>query len=337
LWKRLVQRYSDVPGFKNDLAGLYTLGGIVQMDGYDDPEKALSLFQQSRQLQEELVEHYPGDANRTNFRKELAVAYGNLGDASRRLGQPARALDFYRRSNRIHRDLARENPKNISFAYDLAQSCLELGKIHQALGHAADALKDCAEAQKHYQELTSESGNLNYRIELAEAYDQLGGIRFAQGEFAKALDDHWQALKIRDRLVRKHGEEGAARLNDSARWLARIGEHAQAMAAVNQMSRHKNLSGVTIFEAAAICAVCSAKARARRDHEYAPADRDKLADQYAVAGLVLLKRAHAAGYFKDSDALKRMREDRDFAALRSRADFKVLLRAIEQSVGATGN
>jgi hypothetical protein len=61
------------------------------------------------------------------------------------------------------------------------------------------------------------------------------------------------------------------------------------------------------------------------------AERDRLADQYAAQAVALLSRAAAKGYFASPAARAELDTDSEFAALRTRPDFKMLLAELGKS------
>jgi hypothetical protein len=62
------------------------------------------------------------------------------------------------------------------------------------------------------------------------------------------------------------------------------------------------------------------------------ADQLKLAEQHAACAVHLLRQAKDAGYLQDAARIATLKEDTDFAPLRSRAEFKALLADLEGPV-----
>jgi hypothetical protein len=71
------------------------------------------------------------------------------------------------------------------------------------------------------------------------------------------------------------------------------------------------VSGEDLYNAACIYGLAAAAAQE-------PGERDA----YAVQAVALLRRAQAAGFFKDRAPTARIKQDADLDALRSREDFK---------------
>jgi hypothetical protein len=57
-----------------------------------------------------------------------------------------------------------------------------------------------------------------------------------------------------------------------------------------------------------------------------------LKEQYAGKALALLRRAQAAGFFRDARQVDHLRKDDDLAALRDQADFKTFVAELLKQV-----
>jgi hypothetical protein len=86
------------------------------------------------------------------------------------------------------------------------------------------------------------------------------------------------------------------------------------------------LEALDCFELARLCSLAAQAAEV--DPGLPKADREKLSAGYAAQGMATLRKAQAAGYLKDA-AVKRLQEDKDFASLRSRQDYRQLLAELE--------
>ena len=82
-----------------------------------------------------------------------------------------------------------------------------------------------------------------------------------------------------------------------------------------------------LYQAARVYALASAAAQ--KDEQASPADRAKLAEQYAARAVELLVRAERAGYFATPARLADLKTDPDLATLRTRQAFNSLLREAE--------
>src|SRR5262249_36489885 len=105
--------------------------------------------------------------------------------------------------------------------------------------------------------------------------------------------------------------------------LADLGEHVQAATEMEALLAEGKVQPVNLYVFAYTYARCSAAAA--KDTPLPPAEQEKLADRYGGRVVELLRQAQTAGYFRDPDRLARMKEQKDFDAVRGREDFKTLL------------
>jgi hypothetical protein len=80
---------------------------------------------------------------------------------------------------------------------------------------------------------------------------------------------------------------------------------------------------VNLYEFGYAYARCSAAAVS--DARLPAAERETLAERYGRRSVELLRRAQAAGYFRDPARLARLNENKDFDPVRGREDFKGLV------------
>src|SRR5262249_24113633 len=66
------------------------------------------------------------------------------------------------------------------------------------------------------------------------------------------------------------------------------------------------------------------------DGQLTTAERQQLAEEYAVQAIKLLRRLKDAGHLNSPERLAQLQKDPDLAALLSRADFKDLLNELEE-------
>jgi hypothetical protein len=110
--------------------------------------------------------------------------------------------------------------------------------------------------------------------------------------------------------------------------LARLGEHVKAAAEIEALVADGHTQGQNLYTFAYVLSVCSAAAA--KDERLAPAERERLVEKYGSRAVELLRKAQAAGYFKDPDRLNRMKGNPDFAAIHRRVDFTKLLAELEK-------
>jgi hypothetical protein len=82
-----------------------------------------------------------------------------------------------------------------------------------------------------------------------------------------------------------------------------------------------------LFNLACVYSFCCRNVRG--EEKIPAADRERLAENYAVQAIQLLRKAAAAGLFKSPAYLEHLRQDIELAPIRSRSDFQNLLREVE--------
>jgi hypothetical protein len=80
---------------------------------------------------------------------------------------------------------------------------------------------------------------------------------------------------------------------------------------------------VRLYAAARVHGRCARVVK--EDAALAPAERERLAEAYAVKAVALLREAQAAGFFRGQQAVERLPRDKDLDALRGRPDFQKFL------------
>jgi serine/threonine protein kinase len=147
-------------------------------------------------------------------------------------------------------------------------------------------------------------------------------LRNAHWGEARALDElkrHAEALPHWDRAVELWPPDQRSLVAiERAESKARAGKVAEAVADAQALTRDRGVSGETLYNAACIYGLAAAAAPE-------PGERDA----YAVQAVALLRRAQAAGYFKDRAHTANMKQDADLDALRSREDFKKFVAELE--------
>jgi hypothetical protein len=96
------------------------------------------------------------------------------------------------------------------------------------------------------------------------------------------------------------------------------GKAAEAVAEAEALTKDRAAPGIALYNAACIYGLAAAAAREAGERE-----------AYAAQALTLLRRAQAAGYFKERKRVEHMNQDTDLDALRSRDDFKRFIAEVE--------
>jgi hypothetical protein len=112
------------------------------------------------------------------------------------------------------------------------------------------------------------------------------------------------------------------------RALAYLGKHARATSEVEALVSLGSLHSGAFKELASVYSLCSG--RVRDDSTLSPAERDRLAEQYAVRAVALLAKAGQKGYFRSAEEVAAVAKEEKFQPLVSRDDFRRVLAELEE-------
>jgi tetratricopeptide (TPR) repeat protein len=170
----------------------------------------------------------------------------------------------------------------------------------------ADALAWYDQALALMQPLNQQEPNhVATRALLGHIYWDRARVLEALKRPAEALADWNRAIELAppaDRLPMQLARARAA---------VRAGKIAEAVADAEALTKDTATPSARCCEAACVCSLASAAAKEATQRE-----------AYAGQALVLLRRAQAAGFFKDRLKVEHLKRDPDLAPLRSREDFK---------------
>jgi serine/threonine-protein kinase len=107
-----------------------------------------------------------------------------------------------------------------------------------------------------------------------------------------------------------------------------VDENAWRVAVIKQAPERDLQPGVILFNLARVNALAAADTA--NDRTLLPADRDRLADQYAARAVKLLDDARLLGYFREHNRIDRLRSDAELARLRDRPDYGEFLKRLER-------
>jgi hypothetical protein len=164
------------------------------------------------------------------------------------------------------------------------------------------------------------AGTLGSLAELAQARRDWPQARVLLDE---ALPHHQRALKANPKhpAYRRSFRDNRSAL---ASTLVRLGDHAAAAAAVEELARFGDKPADDSYKAAGVLSLCVALAE--KDAQLPPPRRKALADTYAARAVQRLREAVAHG---NKDVAK-MKNDTNLDPLRARPDFQQLLAELEQ-------
>jgi serine/threonine protein kinase len=162
-----------------------------------DTARAREAYDKSLQIARELATAHP---LRSEFRRDVAMAWDRVGDACLAMGQSNAALDAYNQSLAISQTLADERSGEASTRRDLALALDKLGRVSVQMGQTD-------QAAEHYQRA------LEIAIALAQAapddpqaqrdlglcYERIGDLRTLQGRHEAALAAFETCLELGQR------------------------------------------------------------------------------------------------------------------------------------------
>jgi serine/threonine-protein kinase len=255
----------------------------------------------------------PGDPDLCSA---VANALDEVGLWYRFLRRPADGVAVYERSLAVRRKCVRNHPGRDDLA-------VNLGGTHCNLAHLLSDGPDVPRALRHYaralallEPLAAKEGRVG-----RTAGRFLRNALMGRGELYARLGKYAEAVAELDRAM-KHCP---AAEQEPVRWarvnaLARLGDHARAVADADVLARGKALRPAEVYNLA--CYYALAAGAADRAGESAGAER------HAARALDLLRRAQAERYFADPEAVTHMKKDPDLDALRKRPAFQEWLRAL---------
>jgi tetratricopeptide (TPR) repeat protein len=302
LRRQLVRDHPEVADYQDRLASTYgNLGVLYKNSGrFQEAERA---YQDALTLRKELVDKH---ADVTEYTVGLGMVYSNLGIFYLDTDRLEEAERAERQALVLRRQLVREHPLVTEYAIDLGGTQCNLGLIQAKTARSEAALESYAEAVVTLEAaLAKEPRHITAQEFLRTTLTNRINTLTALGRQAEALP-HW------DRLVELSGSANGWPRIWRTMALARMKEHMRATAEADTIARYQNLPADVLYQLGTVYAISAA----------AVATDASLTEQYATRGVNLLGRAVAAG-FKDADKLHK---DPDLEALRSRPDFKVLLR-----------
>jgi tetratricopeptide (TPR) repeat protein len=160
--------------------------------------QALRSLEAARDILEALVEDNPAV---TEFRRQLAHSYAQIGTLLCDTGRPAEALAPYEKAQALLGALAQANPAVADIKNDLARCFSEIGHVYLTIGQPAAALASCEKARALREALVLDNPSLaGYRSDLAVTFGIIGAAKQAAGQLAAAATAFRQAIELLDGL-----------------------------------------------------------------------------------------------------------------------------------------
>jgi serine/threonine protein kinase/tetratricopeptide (TPR) repeat protein len=295
-------------------------------------EEAEKSYRRAIELRTSLVALAPAE---DEYREALADSYHNLGYSLYDWGKPDAAVKAYREAITLREKLVADFPGIPSHRIDLANTYTEIGAVFRGQAKYADAesYQDRAIALRE-QLVNYYTLDADYRINLAGTYHNRGNAVRDQGKAEASLPWYGKAIAALDAVPAADRDKATARtyrrnaLCDRAIALSAVNRQAAAREDAELSARLieellklrvKPESG-ELYEAASVYAqLCLA---VKGDAV--------ILERYAARALALLNQAKAAGYFRDSQMVGKLKKDTDFDPLRTRADFRGFMAEIDR-------
>jgi tetratricopeptide (TPR) repeat protein len=155
---------------------------------------------------QELYEAFTQEVGATpDQRRALARACSRLGDIHSTLGRHKEARAAYGRSLAVSRSLRRQHPDEPTYAYDLANTLINLAVLQARLGERGEELKSYEAARVLIEPLARDALAAPERARtLMVVYQNIALIRMELGQYVEALRAQKPACALADRLHRAH-------------------------------------------------------------------------------------------------------------------------------------
>jgi serine/threonine-protein kinase len=308
--EKLVRAHPSTPEYQNDLASSHNnLGNLLY--ALDDRAAAEKHYRQACDIRVKLVAAHP---LQSKYQNDLASTYNNLANLLKAIGQRDEALKEYQHAYDIQSRLVKAHADAFAYREGLVRTCLNRGALLASMAQLSASLGALNEGIVHTNTLSRlDPGSLQVRSFFVFALPRRAAVLLRLGRSREADADWDLALKLapvpqRDGLRLARAESRA-----------RAGDYQRASAEADELE-HDNLPPASLYNLACIHALDAASAM--RDASRPLPERQKHAEQYATAAMVLLRRAAAGGQFSQATSLAQLDRDDDLNFLRGREDYK---------------
>jgi serine/threonine protein kinase len=333
------------------LAAVYSL--------LDERDEADATYRVAMQECERLADGSDG----AKYRKLLAKGNFAMGTYLQQLGRLPEAEDAYRRAIAACERLVADDPTESAYLGDLADDYNNLGTVlrdRQELAKAEAALRHVITLREKLALQPGSDGYADHQIKLAGGYHNLGNAIRDQAHPGDALTWYGKAILLLN-TTKDHppGDvqalRNAAGVLRNAHWdranaLGQLGRHAEArqdwqqaidldsgaakddlrsFLATAEMEEKLKAQAKPAGELLRQAAAVHAQATVAAGRQQEPG----LQTQYARRTLELLKQATDAGWFRDPQRVKQLKEDKTFDPFRPLDEFKRLVEGLEAGKG----
>jgi serine/threonine protein kinase/tetratricopeptide (TPR) repeat protein len=355
LRQKLVDDFRRDPVYRRNLADTYNSLGLLRMQ-QGQLAKAEAVQRQALKLLEKLVVEVPDEPE---YWADLAGSQFNLGHFLRVQGHPAKALPWYDRALALLEPLYKQHKQGVlglkvhkylrNAHWRRALALDDLNRPDEAQRPYDRALELSPPAEQYLVQQDRAGGQVSHANLLLREQQPPEALRWfdraltlleplhkekpegntirrhlcnAHWGRAVALDDlkrhdearpHWdRAIKLAPLVARSR-----VQIERAAGW-AKAGSTAEAVAEAEALTKDPATPGNTLYNAACVYGLAAAAAK-----------EDKQREALAGQAVVLLRRAQAAGFFKDRKMVEYVKKEADLAPLRSRKDFQKFIAELE--------
>jgi tetratricopeptide (TPR) repeat protein len=363
----LVDRHPRVLDYQEVLGNLFMHQGVAYLyvGRIAEAETALN---ESIRVQEQVVHRQP---TVLRYQESLALAYNNLGALYDDWRRPREAERPYRQALRLYQQLAEACPTVVGYQSSAARVQNNLALIYQQTGRRDEAAAAFQQVLQIQTRLVQQHPKVaEYRLHLGNTRVNLGTLLRDRGDPAGALPWYAEAISSLEASRQMGAEERLARdsLCDAyasrATALTRLGRHAEALADWDRalkvppppdvqtwLRRQRALSLARMGKAAEARAVADElAATGAKDPKawyeaacihaclaFTEGSNPERKEECCIRALELLRRAEAAGYFRDPARIEDLKKEGDLNTLRAREDFQKLQKTIEKNRSSPSN
>jgi serine/threonine-protein kinase len=363
--QRLVERHPGATQHQSDLAAAHADLAAVLLLGLGEPKEAAGEWEVARKLLEPLAGKHP---HVPSYQDRLIRCLGNLACVRDMIqGDKVTAEALYREVVRRYGELLRQIGEVVEYQQAQGEGYANLGRFLLNEERPAAARESLMTALQIFERLDAKEARPELHVSRAEMTSLIGRAFSHEGQPEEGLRWAEQALKLLDEKslggpAQPLAQEAGRRAQASrAEALSRLGRHAEALAAWQQVVAATPEAGRPVYElgqaealaragrrAAAIAPVAKlrelaigdgqllcrlaalyATAAASEEPQASAAEHSRRIEEDATAALALLEQARAAGYFQRPERVRKLAEDPAWKVLRGRDDFDKFLRLVQ--------
>lgn len=201
IFAELTEKDSSNKTVQSDLArALFALATPLRKRG--DHNGAISNYQRAKEIYENLAANEDNAEKRTSYQRNVALTYKSLGGVSEEKGNPAAAMEFYRKALPIDIRNAAENPNDVQYQLDAAFSYNSVASILEINGTFAEALEYCEKALTIQEKTVAADGkNAFAKFALGRTHRRMGILLQKAGQTDKAAAHYQKSIVILEELV----------------------------------------------------------------------------------------------------------------------------------------